>query len=480
MTQPRICDTLVAHEKSNALEELEHVHPSNSSPLPSEYDPPDGGFWAWATVFGCFLIQFCGFGYVSSYGVYQDFYTRIYLANQPPEYTYTLESVVSVTVRWIGALTSFLADSVTLISGPLYDRGWFYQLMIVGSALQSISLFALSLAKPGQFYLIFIVQGILSGIGMGITYGPCMAVISQHFSKRRTLVMSLVASGSPMGAVVHPIMLNHLLNGTVGFERGVRASAGFVSALLLISCLSMRTRALSMSKPTTSYNAAVRKCSRDVFFILITAGSTIFQIGYYFPIFYLQLDSIKHGIDVHFSFYSLVIMNAACVVGRCTAGIIAAYTGALNFTMVSTLACSALIICMIALSDVAGVIVLGLGYGYFSGVYVALMVPLVTVFTPDLSELGARFGICFAFTAFGGLLGGPISGALLSSQYRWWIASLFSGVSSFALFPHHAEMFIYRDKLICFVGSSMFVVMRLMIYRRRKTEETLATHNALK
>lgn len=111
---------------------------------------------------------------------------------------------------------------------------------------------------------------------MGITYGPCMAVISQHFSKRRTLVMSLVASGSPMGAVVHPIMLNHLLNGTVGFERGVRASAGFVSALLLISCLSMRTRALSMSKPTTSYNAAVRKCTRDVFFILITAGWVAF------------------------------------------------------------------------------------------------------------------------------------------------------------------------------------------------------------
>jgi hypothetical protein len=29
-----------------------------------------------------------------------------------------------------------------------------YQLMIVGSALQSLSLFMLSLAKPGQFYLV--------------------------------------------------------------------------------------------------------------------------------------------------------------------------------------------------------------------------------------------------------------------------------------------------------------------------------------
>jgi MFS family permease len=159
---------------------------------------------------------------------------------------------------------------------------------------------------------------------MGLTYGPCMAVISQHFSKRRTLVMSLVASGSPMGAVIHPIMLNHLLNGTVGFSRGVRVSAGFVSALLSIACLSMRTRALPTSKPTISYSAAVQKCSRDVFFILITAGyaalgfskylqlsvprSTLFQIGYNFPIFYLQLDSIKHGINVHFSFYSVCLI----------------------------------------------------------------------------------------------------------------------------------------------------------------------------
>ncbi|KAG1807030.1 major facilitator superfamily domain-containing protein, partial [Suillus subaureus] len=324
---------------------------------------------------------------------------------------------------WIGALNAFLIPSCTLISGLLYDRGWFYHLMIVGSLLQSLSLFALSFAEPGQFYMIFVVQGVLSGIGMGITYGPSMAVISRHFSKRRTLVMSLVASGTPMGAIIHPIMLNHLLNGTVGFARGVRTSAGFVSALLLVACLSMRTRALST--PTTSYSAVVRKCSREVPFILMTAGITLCQIGFYFPVFYLQLDSIKHGIDVQFSFYSLVILNAACVVGRCTAGIIPAYTGLLNLIIVATAACSILIISMIALSDISSVVVIGVGYGYFSGIYIAVLVPLVTMLTPDLSELGARMGICFVFTAM--FSGGPISGALLSSQYKWLIPSLFSG-----------------------------------------------------
>ncbi|KAJ7046294.1 hypothetical protein C8F04DRAFT_1063903 [Mycena alexandri] len=43
-----------------------------------------GVHWAWATVLGAFLIQFCGFGYTTSFGVYQDFYVRDYLSQSSP------------------------------------------------------------------------------------------------------------------------------------------------------------------------------------------------------------------------------------------------------------------------------------------------------------------------------------------------------------------------------------------------------------
>lgn len=29
------------------------------------------------------------------------------------------------------------------------------------------------------------------------------------------------------------------------------------------------------------------------------------QIGFYYPLFFLQLDSIQHGVSVKFSFYSV-------------------------------------------------------------------------------------------------------------------------------------------------------------------------------
>ncbi|OJA16941.1 hypothetical protein AZE42_10482 [Rhizopogon vesiculosus] len=49
------------YEKS---EELGHKQ-SPESPTTLESDIPDGGFQAWATVFGCFLMQFCGFGKIT-------------------------------------------------------------------------------------------------------------------------------------------------------------------------------------------------------------------------------------------------------------------------------------------------------------------------------------------------------------------------------------------------------------------------------
>ncbi|KAG0698068.1 mycorrhiza-upregulated monocarboxylate permease [Suillus ampliporus] len=173
--------TAMTNEKlDHHLEELGCKQPSDSPTLCSESDPPDGGRRAWATAFGCFLVQFCGYGYVSSFGVYQDFYLRIYLTNQSPS-----------AISWIGSLNSFLIANLTLISGLLYDRGWFYQLMIAGSLIQSLSLFMLSFAQPGQFYFIFIAQGVLSGIGMGLTYGPSMAVISQYFLQKTHVSLCL-------------------------------------------------------------------------------------------------------------------------------------------------------------------------------------------------------------------------------------------------------------------------------------------------
>ncbi|KAG1903097.1 major facilitator superfamily domain-containing protein [Suillus fuscotomentosus] len=432
-------DTLVAEpwtaqEHKGGSEELGVERPvSKDSDLPlllQEF--PEGGLAAWSTAFGAFLILFCTWGYVTSFGVYQDFYAQNYLTNE----TSTAISILMVSCRFIGSINAFLGTSVSLVAGTLYDRGYFYHLVITGSLLQSFSLFMLSLAKPNQYYQVFLTQGLGSGIAVGLLYIPSLAIVSHYFRRKRTLVMAFVTLGSSLGAIVHPIMLNNLLNGRLGFANGVRASAGLLSALLLIACLCMRPR---LDPPTTpvNYIVAAKKCLRDIPFFFAAVGAFLFQIGFYYPYFFLQLDSTQHGISI--SSYSLVILSASSSVGRLSAGYIAGYIGVPNLTVISAISCGLIILGTVGLSSPASVVIIGVLYGYFSGVYTAIVGPLMATLTHDPSELGGWMGIGFFIGGFGSLIGTPISGALLTSDYIWWKPALFSGVSRLRLpllYPH--------------------------------------------
>ncbi|KAJ7653794.1 major facilitator superfamily domain-containing protein [Mycena rosella] len=403
---------------------------------------PEGGFRAWATVFGAFIVQFCGFGYTTSFGVYQDFYTRDYLTQSS-----------SSAISWIGSVNAFLLISGGLIAGRLYDRGHFelnsrHKLCFAlrGSIFMCFSLFMLSLCKPEQFYQVFLAQGLGVGIGAGAVYVPSIAIVSHYFQKRRALAMSIVTAGSALGAVVHPIMLNNTLRSSLGFANAVRTSAGLVSGLQLIACILMHPR-LPPSQTQPPFWNSLWRFGRDGPYVLATIGLSIYTVGFYFPIFYLQLDAVTHGISQTFSFYSLVIMNASSFVGRLSPGFFARRFGILNMVSIASGCGSVLILCMIALNTVASVVLLGVLYGFCAGVFVTLMGPLLAVLTEDMGELGLRMGVSFAMVGIGGLIGPPINGALLTGDFLWWRPALFSGVMAFTgFFVFLATLVVVRRK----------------------------------
>ncbi|KAJ6546075.1 major facilitator superfamily domain-containing protein [Mycena vulgaris] len=377
---------------------------------------PEGGFRAWATVFGAFLIQFCGFGYTTSFGVYQDFYVRDYLSQSS-----------SSAISWIGSVNALLVISVGLFVGRLYDRGHFHLLVYGGCLIQVLSIFMLSLCEREKLYQVFLAQGLGAGLGAGIAYIPSVAVVSHYFHARRALAMSIVASGSSFGAVIHPIMLNNTLHSSLGFGNSVRASAALISGLLLLACLLMRPR-LPPSKHDPEFWKSVCRFRHDKAYILATLGMATFSVAFYFPLFFLQLDAVTHGLDRTFSFYSLVMMNAASFVGRLSPGFFAHALGIENMVAAAAGSGAVLILGMIGLRSVTSVVVLGIMYGFCGGVFITLMPPLVAVLTEDLAELGLHMGVAFAVEGVGGLIGPPINGALLTANFVWWRPALFSGV----------------------------------------------------
>lgn len=104
-----------------------------------------------------------------------------------------------------------------------------------------------------------------------MSYVPSLAVLSQHFEKRRAIVMSTVAAGAPIGAAGYTILLNNLLNGNLGFANSIRITAATNTVFLLIGCALMRTRTLH-PKTQMHYSQLLKTSSTDYPYIFATIG----------------------------------------------------------------------------------------------------------------------------------------------------------------------------------------------------------------
>ncbi|RDB17265.1 Riboflavin transporter MCH5 [Hypsizygus marmoreus] len=403
-------------------------------------DFPDGGWRAWSVVFGVWIFQFCTFGYTNAYGVFNDFYVREYLH----------ENYTSSQISWIGSVQLFLVLSCGLIAGRGFDTGYFYHLTIGGAFLFIFCLFMLSLSKPEQYYQIFLTQGLGLGIATGLCYVPGLGLISQYFFRRRAIAMGIAATGSAVGGALHPIMLNRLFHGPVGFHSGVRASAGMCLGLLVLALPLLKPR-LPPSRHHSSLLSTFRIFVRDPPYVIMTIGTTITYTGLYFPIFFVQLNAIKNGIEPHLAFYTIAILNAASVLGRIIPSLIVHRVGVFNVVIPCIGSAAILVFCTLVVNNVAGTMIFAILYGFFSGAYAGLIGPMIGSLAKSDSEIGARMGLCLAVTGFGGLVGTPISGALLSTSFVWWRPIVFAG-------------------LCVSMGTVCFCVSRYLTSKRKETQ----------
>ncbi|KAF5349810.1 hypothetical protein D9758_010200 [Tetrapyrgos nigripes] len=465
--------SLSATHEQYLNEEMKRRTPIRSEPEKEVDTMPEGGMQAWLTVAGSFIVQFCAFGYSvplwpmgellanvlltssysTSFGVYQDFYTREYLSNES-----------SSTISQMDREYQYLSGVGE------WDNSW----EVVRSRILLLAI--MGRITTDIFLAIFLSQGLGAGLGAGILYVPSIAIVSQYFRERRALVMTIVASGSSLGAFLHPLMLNNTINGSLGFANGTRANAGLISGLLLISCIIMRTR-LPPPNQIPSLSKALGKISHDWAFIFASVGLLIFAIGYYFPLFYLQLDATTRGLDTTFAFYTvsitetptrskifiihmgciqLVIMNASSFVGRLTPGVLSQRgVSVANMFSVSCGGCSILIFGMIGVTSDAGFVIFGIVYGFFAGMFVALLGPILSLLTEDLTELGARMGVAYLLT--GGLIGTPINGALLTDKLIWWRPAVFSGS-------------------VTSVSCVLFLGMLIVLHHKKRAQAESQTH----
>ncbi|KAF8841531.1 MFS general substrate transporter [Paxillus ammoniavirescens] len=396
-------------------------HGSDQAPqTPTAF--PEGGWRAWVTVLGGSMILFCTFGTVQSFGVYEDFYTRVYLSGYSTS-----------DVSWIGSVQTFLLFAGGLPAGKLFDEGYFNHCIGFGSLIYLFSIFMLSLAQPHKYYQVFLAQGIGMGVGMGLLFLPAISITSHYFRRRRTAAMGVVLAGSSLGAVIYPIMLNNLFNGKAGFGWGVRAAAFIDLGLLLTANLVMKTRLPSRRERPNCKPVDIKSILTDFGYWLCVIGAVFAFFGLFIPFFYLQLFAELHGLPSKLAFYAIPIMNASSLFGRTIPNFLGDYYGPFNVMIPCTLISAGIVFLMFAATSVSGTVVFGILYGFFSGGFISIITPAVASYSRDINEIGTRVGLASFMIGFALLTGTPIAGALVQvhGQYVWWRPLVFASVVVF-------------------------------------------------
>lgn len=218
---------------------------------------------------------------------------------------------------------------------------------------------------------------------MSFVTWPPVAVVSRHLPRHRGLALGLVISGSSLGGLVWPIVLQQLLYHTdLGFGWTMRIVGFIMMPLLAAACLIVveapqerpqREIAARQGQEAHDKKSPARKKTdfsilKKPEFGFLCSGLAIGYLGLFAPFFYVSSYAVAKGVSPSMSFYLISILNAASLFGRVLPGILADRWGHFNF-MVVALGTSAIVgYCWTAATSLAGLVVWSLTYGFTSGV----------------------------------------------------------------------------------------------------------------
>ncbi|GES66585.1 monocarboxylate permease [Aspergillus terreus] len=296
-----------------------------------------------------------------------------------------------------------------------------------------------------EYYQALLAQGFCIGIGVGLIFVPGVAVLSTYFTTKLALANGVAAAGSGLGGfpntnnpkitnkraiaggILYPIVFHRLCD-RIGFGWTSRAIGLIIFVTLFIPILIFRIRV----KPSSKRKLIDLSAFLEPAYIWFVLGGTLTFVSLNIPFFYIQYFSIQQDIaSGELAFYLLSIITTGSVFGRVFPNFFANRVGPFNIISACTIICGGLMFALINLSSLAGIIVIALFYGFFSGVFVSLPPTCFVKLSPDRGLIGTRMGMGYAVMAVGNLIGTPSAGAILQDRgfNAMWV---FGGVMSIA------------------------------------------------
>lgn len=344
---------------------------------------------------------------MSAYGVFQSFYKAEMLSESS-----------SSNISWIGSTHACLLCLMGFLTGPLFDGGYGYVLLYVGSSLVVIGMFMTSLCT--QFWQVMLAQGICIGLGSGCLFVPSVGIVTTYFSTRKSLAMGLASSGSSVAGVIYPIMFTHL-QPRIGFAWTTRVIGFIMLGSFSFAIAVYRVRVLPAERRRLLDLQALREPPYALFSVMVF----ITNVGLYVPYFYVQsYANEQHISPADLPVYMVPLVSGGSALGRIVPNLFTERTGPLNMLILCNGSSAILAFCWLAVYDAPGLVVFSLMYGFWSGTIVSLLPLTVASLCPSLGVFGTRMGINAVVTGLGTLVGNPLAGVIMDAG-SWTGTTLF-------------------------------------------------------
>ena len=264
-----------------------------------------------------------------------------------------------------------------------------------------------------EYYQFVLAQGICSPIGSSAVFYACMSSVVTWFFKKRAFALGIMASGSSLGGVIWPIMVQRLIP-QIGFPWTMRVAAFMILAMLIITNLTVKPRLPPSPKPLNIMEFVTPL--KEPPFLLICMGSFFIFFAIFIPFNFVIIQAQVIGMSPDLASYLLAILNAASIFGRILPGYAGDKLGRFNVTICMSYLAAIIVLALWLPSRAnAPILVFAALYGFASGAFVS-MAPALVAQVSDIRQIGVRNGTVFAICSIGALVGNPIAGALLSGN----------------------------------------------------------------
>jgi MFS family permease len=268
-----------------------------------------------------------------------------------------------------------------------------------------------------QVWQLIASQGVLCAIGSGLLFSPTTLYLDEWFISRKGLAYGTIWAGKSLAGVIFPFLMSALLT-RFGARTTLRAWA--------ISLVIITTPLLYFLKPriplsaSTAYRPLSWKFLQHSTFWMLQLGNIMQSLGYLLPMTYLASYAHSLGLPSITGAVLIAVFSLASVPGNFLIGLLGDHISPTTNILISSLGSTLAVFIFWGLAaHIALLVVFVVAYGFFAGGFSSTYPGILKeIKRQDESvDTGLVMGLVLGGRGIGFVVGGPISAALLRSDW---------------------------------------------------------------